>query len=491
MGAAQRIEIKHIDRLGVLLVRPKRVKILVGGRASTKSTFVADRCIEQMSQGMVWCCAREYLNSIDESVHSLLEDEVERLQYPGFQVQKNTIQHVSGGYSFYRGLSRNITSLKGLQCDVLWIEEGESLSADTLKIVTASVRVTALEQDLAEREGREAKMPEIWITMNRGSSKDPIAMHFLSRAERELERTGFYEDDLCMIIEVNYDENPWFLGSGLEVERRDDLEHLSSAAYEHKWLGKYSDTIENAIIEPEWFDACIDAHKVLGFKAEGVEVVSHDPFDGGDDAAAIAHRQGSVILHAEESKAGRVNDACDWALDYTQQVKPDAFVWDAGGIGAGLKRQITDALGPKKIDIQMFEGQARVDNPNAQYDPAPGMVMKAKTNSEAFYNRRAQRYWNLRDRIYRTYLAVRDKRYTDPSELISFSSEIQALPLLRSEICRIPRKHNGAGKIQIMSKPEMAKEGIPSPNLADCVMMTLDIDGVRTKPKKIEFTGWR
>lgn len=491
MGAARKIEIQHIDRLGVLLVKPKRIKILVGGRASTKSTFVADRCIEQLSQGRVWCCAREYLNSIDESVHSLLEDEIERLEYPGFNIQRTMVQHASGGYSFYRGLARNITSLKGLQCDVLWIEEGESLSSETLKIVTASVRITALEQELAKREGREVKIPEIWITMNRGSSKDPVAQRFLARAEHDLERDGYYEDDLCIIIEVNFDENPWFNGSGLEVERQDDLKYLSAAAYEHKWLGKYSDTVENAIIQPDWFDACIDAHVKLGFKPEGLEVVAHDPFDGGDDSAAIAHRHGSVIVAAAESKEGRVNDACDWALHFVQQVKPDWFVWDAGGVGAGLKRQIVDALGPKKIDVQSFEGQSQVDNPNGQYDPAPGLIMKAKTNREAFFNRRAQRYWQLRDRIYRTYLAVQDSKYTDPGDLISFSSEISVLNLLRSELCRIPQKYNGAGKIQIMSKPEMAKEGISSPNLADCVMMTLDVDGVRTKPKKIDFTGWR
>lgn len=488
MTAAARI--RHVDRLGVLFSKPKRVKILVGGRASTKSTFVADTVLAKVSSGEVWCCGREYQNTIDESVHAMLQDEVERLGLPGFGFLKNEIQHGSGGRTFYRGLARNITSLKALVCDGLWIEEGESLSADTIRVLTASIRASAKEQDEAEREGREIKLPEIWITMNRGSSKDPIAKQYLARAEKELQRCGYYEDDLVMIVEINYNENPWFQGSGLEQERADDEKYLSRAAYDHKWHGAYSDTVENAIIEPEWFDACIDAHLKLGFRPEGLEVVTFDPFDGGDDAAALVYQHGNVILDAQETREGRVNDVCDWATDYAVNRKPDVFIWDAGGIGAGLKRQITDALGPKKISIQMFEGQAKIDSPDAVYETTPGTVMQAKTNKEVFFNRRAQRYWELRDRVFLTYLAVRDGKYTDPSKLISFSSEIPILATMRAEICRIPRKPNGQGKIQIMSKPEMQKEGIDSPNVGDCVMMCGDAKVPMLEPVEINFTGW-
>lgn len=487
MGAA--IQIDHVDRLGVLF-KPKRFKILVGGRASTKSTFVADHCLAELTQGKTWCCSREYQNSIDDSVHSLLSDEIDRLEFPGFEVLKTEINHASGGRAFYRGLARNITSLKGINAHALWVEEGESLSTNTLKVLTASIRVSAKEQDQAQQEGREVRIPEIWITMNRGSSKDPVAQRFLARAEKELARCGYYEDETMIVVEINFNENPWFLGSGLEIERADDQRYLSRAAYDHKWLGAYSDTVENAIIEPEWFDACVDAHKALNFKPEGIEVVAHDPFDGGKDAAAIAHRHGSVITHAEESREGKVNEACDWALDYTHRVKPDAFIWDADSVGAGLKRQIMQSLQGKKIDIQMFKGASAVDKPDTHYEPTKGTVMQAKTNRETFLNRRAQRYWELRDRIFRTYLAIKEGQYTDPGELISFSSEIAALPILRAEICRIPRKPNGAGKIQIMDKEKMKKEGIDSPNLADCVMMTLDYIQPVANFEPIKFAGW-
>lgn len=489
MGAGP-VRIQYIDRLAPLLLKKKRFKVLVGGRASTKTTFVGDHCVAQVAQGKTWCCAREYMNSIDESVHSLLRDEIERLGIPGFEVQRTAIQHQSGGHTFYRGLARNITSLKGIICDVLWIEEAEALSEDTLRVLTASIRASALDQDRASADGSDVDEKEIWLTMNRGSSKDPVSKRFLERAEEELERCGYYEDDLMIVIEVNYDENPWFLGSGLEQERLDDKKHLSASAYDHKWHGAYSDTVENAIIEPDWFDACIDAHLKLGFKPEGLEVVAHDPFDDGDDAAAIAHRHGSVIVHADELTKGKVNEVCDWSLEYTQQTKPDAYIWDSVGVGAGLKRQIDDALGDKKIDVYMFNGQARIDRPDAIYQPTHGTTIRARTNAQMFFNRRAQRYWNLRDRVFMTYLAITENKYTDPGQLISFSSEIPVLKKLRAEICRIPRKPNGQGKIQIMSKEEMAKENIDSPNIVDCIMMSLDVDGPKTKPTKINYQGW-
>lgn len=470
------INIEYVDRLGVLLQKPKRIKIIVGGRGSTKSTFVADHVLPEVMQGESWCCAREYQNSIDDSAHSMLVDEIDRLSFPGFNVLRTEINHESGGRIFYRGLARNITSLKGIHCRGLWIEEGESLSADTLRVLTASIRVSAKEQQEAEREDREITIPEIWITMNRGSSKDPIAQRYLKRAEKDLLDCGYYEDDLMIVIELNFPENPWFLGSGLEVERADDEKYMSTAAYDAKWYGKYSDTVENAIIEPEWFDACVDAHIKLGFKPEGMEVVAHDPSDGAKDAAAVTHMHGSVLVDAAQARNLQVNDVCDWALSYVYHLKPDFFIWDAGGMGTGLKRQISDALDQKKINVLMFEGQAEVAHPDRIYEPTLGLVMQAKTNRQTFRNRRAQRYWHLRDRIFKTYWAVKENKYTDPEELISFSSKISCLATLRAELCRIPLAKNNLGKIQILSKPEMYKEGIDSPNIGDCVMMSMDAE---------------
>ena len=118
------VRIKCLDKFKPLVTKPKRVKILVGGRGSTKSTFVADYVSCCVSTGQLWCCGREYQNTIDESVHRLLVDEIQRLDLPGFHVKGTEIIHESGGRTFYKGLSRNFLSLKWMLSgiDVLWVE---------------------------------------------------------------------------------------------------------------------------------------------------------------------------------------------------------------------------------------------------------------------------------------------------------------------------------------------------------------------------------
>tara|TARA_R110000744_G_C18899575_1_gene509065 strand:- start:186 stop:482 length:297 start_codon:yes stop_codon:yes gene_type:complete len=82
----------------------------------------------------------------------------------------------------------------------------------------------------------------------------------------------------------------------------------------------------------------------------------------------------------------------------------------------------------------------------------------------------------LRDRFYATYRAVVKGEYIDPETMISLSSNISNMEQLRAEVCRIPRKHNGNGMIQIMTKQEMwTKHKIPSPNMADALMMSMAV----------------
>jgi len=449
--------------------------MLVGGRASTKSTFVADYVLSKVSAGQRWCCSREYQNSIDDSVHSMLIDEIERCNFQGFIPLKTEINHITGGKAFYRGLARNITSLKGINAHGLWIEEGESLSAQTIKILTASIRISAKDAQAARETGSEVVPPEIWITMNRGSSNDPIAKKFLARAEKDLLKYGIYEDDAIMIVQVNYNENPWFHESGLEVERLDDLEHMSTSEYDHKWGGEYSDTVENAIIPVDWFNASIDAHLKLGFEPIGQRVVSHDPSDLGSDSKGLVDRYGSVILNVLEMETGDVNEGCDWATDYAINNLADVFTWDCDGLGVTLRRQVSKSFEGKHITFEMFKGSEKADNPDEIYQPDERVTLtSAKTNRQTFKNKRAQYYWRLRDRFYNTYRAVTKNEYVDPDTMISLSSDIDCIDQLRSEVCRIPKKPNGNGLIQIMSKDDMLRiHKIPSPNLADSLMMSL------------------
>ena len=469
------IEIEYVDKLHPIFTKPKRIKIIVGGRGSTKSTGIADLAVGTLSQGELWCCAREQLNSIEESVHRTILDEVERFGLDGFDDTKTSITHTSGGRAFYRGLSRNITSLKSTLSGVdrLWIEEGEDLTDNTLRVLTASVRLNATDTQKAI-EGEDVKMPEIIITMNRGSREGAVAKKWLHRAEKELSRCGYYEDDLIMVVELNYTDMPkdWFILSGLEQERLDDYKELTRPQYDHKWLGHYLEDIDNAIIPSEWFDAAIDAHIIKGFKGKGIKVAAHDPSDSGD-AKGYVMRHGSVVMDIRENTSDDVNDGLDWATDLAIEQGCDHFVWDGDGLGLSLKRQVAANFNGKAIKYHIFHGGGGVDDPDIVYQDDDFQGTGNRANKNAFRNKRAQYYWDMRDRFYATYRSIEHGEYVDPDKMISLSSDIKCLSQLRTEVCRIPRKSNGNGIIQILSKPEMkTKYKIESPNLADSLMMS-------------------
>jgi len=461
------IDLQITERIWWLTTKPKRIKIAVGGRGSQKSVGVGDIMLMFADSGERICCAREFQKSIDESVHETLKDEIVRLGAGGYSVLRNEIRHASGGRIFYKGLALNVTSLKSLAgVRRLWIEEGEAVSEDSLKVLTPSIRSTA-----AANTG-DGEPPEIWVTMNRGSRSDAIAKRYLARAERELTAKGFYEDDMCMIVDVNWRDNPWF-PEELELERRDDFERLERSEYNHIWEGHYRDTVEGAIIKAEWVEACVDAHLKIPYVVEpiGAKIVSFDPSDAGD-AKGFTLRQGPILLEAKESTIPDVNDGCDWATDLAIELGADWFVWDTDGIGAALRRQVREAFAGKRIDYEQFKGNDTVWRPGDIYQGELRELKRNSTNKDNFRNRRAQYYAYLRDRIYNTYRAVTKGDYTDPNLLYCISSECEALDQLMTELSRIPRKHNGSGLFQIMDKREMRdKYKIPSPNLADSAMM--------------------
>ncbi len=463
-----KVQIQIANKLVPFAAKKKRLKIALGGRGASKSIAFADLFLDYCNKGQRLMCAREFQNSIDDSVHGLMKARRDELGFTTVSDSATGLTSRKGGEIFYKGLSRNPDSIKSTYgIDKVWIEEGSTISQKTIDILLPTIR----------EEGSE-----IWVSMNRGSSKDPIYKSLIKQHEKSIQEQGYYEDENILIVEINYFDNPWF-PDVLEKQRLRDYELLSRAKYNHIWLGHLSDTVDNAIIEPEWFDACVDAHIKLGFDPEGVEVVSHDPADSGD-AKAISYRHGSVFKDVQQTEDFDVNTACDWATDYAIDVQADVFIWDGGGLGLSLRRDISNALDGKHTHMQMFNGSHTAMNPNAIYEELGSELQRGKTNKEAFFNQRAQAYWLLRDRMYATWLAVTKNKYTNPDEMISFSSDIKDIDNLRSELCRIPRKRNGNNKIQLMSKDDMKKADIESPNMSDCCAMSMMIDTDELNTKK-------
>lgn len=451
------------EKLLPLLEKPKRFKVVYGGRGSGKSMTVADLLLmKAQTQGTKIGCFREIQNSIEDSVHALLRDEIGRLEIDGFTAEKASVYHKDGGEFRFRGLARNPDAVKSMHgFKIFWVEESQTVSADSLEKLTPTLREAG---------------SELWFTMNKGSSADPMSKRFLEPFQDELDAHGYYEDDLHLIIEMNYTDNPFF-PDVLEQERLWDLKHKSRAAYNHIWLGAYNDEVEDSIIPVEWYDAAVDAHVKLGIKPRGIKVLSHDPADSGD-AKAVALRHGIVLLMSDDKTTDDVNECCDWATGLAVEHNADLFVYDADGLGVSLRRQINENLEGKRIEIEAFRGSEGVKDSTEIYQGAQFNVKesKPKTNKDIFRNRRAQGYWSLADRFYATYRAIELNEYQDPDSLISICSKGNNIAKLRAEVCRIPRKPNGAGLIQIMTKQEMKSKKIKSPNLADAIYMNFHSD---------------
>jgi len=466
------------------LTSTKRYIVLYGGRGSTKSLAGGDiSLIDAKDNGSKTYFLREFQSSIKNSVHSLLKDEIDRLEFSGFDVGAQVIKYNGEDVFEFAGLARNISSIKSSHGFKRYaVEEAEFLSNESLEKLTPTARNKARKglpltpgqlKDLEEKD--ELEGVSMMFILNPQSSEDPISKRFIVPYQNALDRDGIYEDDLHLIIRINYTDNAWFKESGLEQERKWAYENLDRSLYDHIWLGGYNDSIEGSIIKGEWFDACIDAHKKLGFEPKGAIISSHDVSDTGPDSKGYAMRHGVVFLDIQEKIDGDGNEGGHWAAGLANSHNADFFTWDCDGMGCLLNEQMGDDFKGKRTRLAQFKGSEGPDNPEAIYNPAiKSPVADQTTVKDAVKNKRAQYYADLRDRVYRTYRAVIHGEYHDPDTLISFDSNIALLSKLRSELCRMPIKPNGAGKIELYTKQEMkSRFNVPSPNLGDSVMMNM------------------
>lgn len=448
-------------KLEPVLLRPKRFITVIGGRGSGKSESMAgiESC-RMNDEGIKIACFREFQNSIEDSVYSLLYNKINSAGYEGFKKTNTSIRNNAGGEAKFRGLARNPDSVKSMDgFKDFWVEEAQATSENSLKLLTPTMR---------EEGGR------IIFTANPSSSEDPFSKRFITPFVSNMDKNGLYEDDLHLVIMINWRDNPWFPDS-LNQERLWDFSNLPRALYDHIWEGKFNDSIDNALIMAEWFDACVDAHKKLGFKGRGARMAAHDPSDTGPDSKGLAIRHGSVITHVMEKTDGDINEGGDWATGLCNDLGIDSYTWDCDGMGVGLSRQTTEAFYQKSISITMFKGSEGVDRPNDIYNPVfKKEVEQEKNNRDVFKNKRAQYYQVLRDRIYNTFRAVVHGEYLDPDTLISFDSSIELLGKLRAELCRMPVKPNANGLIELYTKQVMKNRfKVASPNLGDSVMMLM------------------
>lgn len=224
------------------LFKPYRYKVFHGGRGSGKSWSVARALVHLAARKPIRIvCAREFQNSISESVHQLLKDQIELFSLP-YTVQETSIFNAIGSEFIFKGLSKQdgatVKSLEG--ADIVWVEEAQNVSEGSWKNLTPTVR----KDD-----------SEIWVTFNPDTEDAPTYQRFVIRRPTN-----------SLVVEVNYYDNPWF-PKVLEQERLDMLRD-DPASYENVWLGKPKTFAEGSIFREE-----MEAMKARG----GIRLVPHDP----------------------------------------------------------------------------------------------------------------------------------------------------------------------------------------------------------------------
>ncbi|HGY3717966.1 TPA: phage terminase large subunit [Citrobacter gillenii] len=446
------------------MFRPKRIKVFYGGRGGMKTVHfskIAIICARMKRRKTL--CLREFMNSIDDSVHSSLKAEIEELHLSGFfRAQERRIIGRNGSEFRYGQLARNLGSIKSKHgYDVVWVEEAETISAKSLEVLVPTIRKSG---------------SELWFSFNPDDEDGAVYSEFVSPHIDILDKQGYYEDDELFVCHVSYLDNPW-----LPDELRAHAAKMKATNFK-KWLhvygGRPNVAYEDAIIQPEWVEAAIDAHIKLGITPRGIRVTAFDPADEGSDQKALCKRHGILIEHVEAWEDGDVADATLKSFDEAERYDSDDFIYDNIGMGAGaVKVHLRHANDARRMVVSGFGAGDGPDFPKAIYQPPEEFDVTTfrdnRTNGETFKNKRAQFWTLLALRLYRTWLAVEKGVYSDPDELVSLSSKIPQLKQLKKELCQQQRKRTpGSRFIQILSKEEMRVKHIRSPNMGDVVMMS-------------------
>jgi len=205
------------------LIKPKRFKVIKGGRGSGKSTHVAIiLLLKAMEKKLRILCAREVQNSISDSVHKLLSDIINNNpEFSAYKITQNSIRYPNGSEFLFKGLKHNIQDIKSTESiDICWVEEAQSVSAISWDVLVPTVR---------------NENSEIWITFNPDLEDDPTYIRFVKNAD--------YNDFL--VLTVNYDQNP-FLSDTLKAEMERDKKR-DYANYLHVWEGEFRQQVQAAV----------------------------------------------------------------------------------------------------------------------------------------------------------------------------------------------------------------------------------------------------
>lgn len=264
------------------LFEPAPYKVVHGGRGSGKSWgFARALLILGAQRPLRILCAREVQKSIEDSVHTLLKDQIMELGLSEFyEVLAYEIRGKNGTTFAYSGLAQHtVTTIKSFEgVDICWVEEAQAVSKKSWDVLRPTIRKPG---------------SEIWITFNPELETDVTYQMFVVNPP-----TG------AVVVQMNFCDNPWFTDK-LEQERLDCMRNQPKD-YDNIWGGVCKPAVAGAIYYDE-MTAVETQRRICNVPYDPMLKV-HVIFDlGWNDAMAISlvQRQASelrVIEYIEDNR---------------------------------------------------------------------------------------------------------------------------------------------------------------------------------------------
>lgn len=231
----------------------------------------------------------------------------------------------------------------------------------------------------------------------------------------------------------------------------------------------YASSVEGVIIPADWVRAAIDAHKKLEFTDDGQWVAGLDVADGGMDRNALAQRKGVVLKAVEEWGARDTGETTRYALSRLIDPSHTKLMYDCIGVGAGVKaeanRLAEESLLPAGLGIEPWNAGAPAQFPDGNIIRGD---RESPLNKDYYANLKAQAWWELRQRIWRTWQAVTKGTYYEVEDLISISSDI---PDIHGLVKELSQPTGGLTSARLKFMVNKMPQGTRSPNRADAVVM--------------------
>jgi phage terminase large subunit len=319
-------ELKELELIGLLeqekreqiisklniFKEPARYKLVHGGRGSGKSQSIASLIVQKAQvQEVKVLCAREIQYSLEESVYALIVETIGKLQYLGWKITKEGIEHQNGSRFIFRGLKdlRAADSVKSMEgIDICWLEEAQNISRQSLKILVPTIR----------KDGSE-----IWASWNPETESDPI-MELAEKPD-------------AVVVELNWQDNKWF-PKVLKKEMEDDFIKNPDEA-EHTWNGLPRKQSDNCVFSRTSIRAAMDREAT----EEGATEVGLDVARFGGDTTQGYKRKGMKIVdHFELSKAD------------TNEVVDRLYMFVQGNTSVSCK--IDEGYNPGVVDVAKAKG---------------------------------------------------------------------------------------------------------------------------------------